>query len=95
MLMKHSHPIFPLCDHTDITMDDVRAVSKGIAEENKHSPHMIPESVDSLLSCVRNHGGIAIKNPEGDLAGFVKLSVLDGTSAIHEWGSLFVFPAFR
>ncbi len=82
-------------DHTDISLDDVIAISEWIAEENKKKPHMIQEKPHTILECVQKYGWMVAKTLEWQLAGFIKLSELDADTQIFERGSLFVMPTYR
>lgn len=76
---------------SDLSLDEAKIIARGISSE---SDHMIPKMPEKILEEFNECGGIAARI-SGNIAGIIKLSVLDAEKEIYERGSLFVLPEYR
>lgn len=79
------------------SLNECEAISQGIDNENKiHGPHMIPVTWKNLYEKINIHGWLIARYKEtNEVAGMVKLTLLDESLEVYEWWSLFVMPKFR
>lgn len=84
------------CLDNSIWIEDARIIETRIEEENEVRPHMIHVHADEIIENIRIHGGLVARvSSTWELAGMVKLVMIQQTTPIYEWGSLFVMPRFR
>ena len=75
----------------DLTLEEAEIIAQGIESE---SNHMIPKTPEEILSEFHACGGLSAK-VSGQVAGIIKLSVLNEEKELFERGSLFVLPEYR